>query len=845
MKTVLLLMTSCTLAASAFAAPSVDDCSTPATDSITPATSIQRLYAADLVAWLQGATDHTVYEGNHQGRWSEGDQLIFSIDGQSYRQNRYYLDGFRINDRFASGSTLYPTLYDNHSVEVDPAATALRFASRDAADHVQLTANAGGLGGINPTTEGIIHLFHGTGTEGLYRHDDNRHRQHVRGAASLRALLHSRHGQHELLASYGNRRLPQYDQDGLLTEHPLYGAQHFKLQAIGRIATRGYFHHVGYLANVSGKEDGFSEFYYNRQEQPRLATYSASVYGNHDDHRTTLATGLTWATTTFRHDDAGFAKNLIDQDGESLEPWMPDGRMHELSWSADYARRLTTAAPVRLTLKGKAYNSLIGHHAESRTWTNVVYLQHVGAASATPLIRYDWQSRSFAGALLENEVVLQAEGHGRDAACFSYGATLGMSLDGMLLRTNSKVTPNLVASLSCRWRPWQWLEVSGRLYHDRMTYDIETLRYMSTRYMNADIKALSANDVNASAGTLLTRSGGRYHRYARRLWQPSFVGIEIPIVARFGRHEVALIQGYRKFYHTWLTQYEGGATANGYFVDTPLTAEMLADEHVATDGPLPTLPLYYLHPGEHSYEVGYMPEGLMGKGPLTATPYYMSQLTRYTYHGRKVEASVGWQSMMGVGYCGLGNGPGSNNVGVLSESTANPNTFLVIKNSQLDGTKGRYPTAGRYDQDRAYVCRLLLAYNLSRHVQLGAMGSWTDGQPFTYYRIFTNTADGSVTSGAASPTQVAIVPGCSRGINPTDGNFGCRESAIFHIDLHARFRWTMQGHDAELHVQSYNVYDFGNVLNEFCFPQGYCEGRGPNMCLTIPRGLIASFTLNL
>lgn len=830
----ILLLTACTCASGACAVPS-------ATDSITPATSIRRLYAADLVAWLQGATDHTVYEGNHQGRWSEGDQLLFSIDGQSYRQNRYSLDGFRINDRFASGSTLYPALYDNHTVQIDPAATALQFASRDAAEHVQLTANAGGLGGINPTTEGIIHLFHGTGTEGLYRPDDNRHRQHVRGAAALRALLHSRHGQHEVLASYGNRMQPQYDQDGLLAAHPLYGAQYYKLQAVGRIATRGYFHHVGYLANISGKEDGYSEFYYNRHEQPRLATYSASVYGNHDSGPTALTTGLTWTTTTFRHDDVGFAKNLIDQDGESLEPWMPDGRMHELSWSADYVHPLLQDARRQLTVEAKAYNSLVGHHAGSRDWSNEVYVQHVGDDMAVPLYRYDWQSRSFAGALLENEVVLQAEGHSHDAARFTYGATLGMSLDGMLLRQNSKVTPNVLASLYCRWQPWQWLEVSGRLYHDRMTYDVETMRYMSTRYMNADV-------TDPGSGTLLTQSGGRHHRYARRLWQPSYAGIEVPIVARFGRHEIALIQGFRKFYHTWMTQYEGGAAANGHFVDTPLTAEMLADEHVATDGSLPTIPLYYLQPGAHSYEVGYMPEGLMGKGFFTGTPYYMSQLTRYTYHGRKVEASIGWQSMMGVGYCGLGNGPGSNNVGVLSESTANPNTFLVIKNSMADGTKGRYPAAGRYDQDRAYVCRLLLAYNVGRHVQLGAMGSWTDGQPFSYYRVFTNTAAGSAASSAvapSSPTQVAIVPGCTRGINPTDGNFGCRESAIFHIDLHARFRWTMQGHDAELHVQSYNVYDFGNVLGEFCFPQGYCEGRGPNMCLTIPRGVIASVTINL
>lgn len=814
----------------------------PPTIVVAPDTASTAFRELGLVGYLQGLCDYTVYEGNHQGRWSEGDQLLFSIDGNSYRQNRYYLDGFRINDRAASGSTLYTGLYASHALHLQPATTALHFESREQEACVRLTGNVGGLGGINPTTEGIIHLFHGTGSEGLYRSSDSQHRQHVRGAASVETLFHSRRGQHEIAATYGNRRLPQYDQNGLLPDAPLYGADYYKLQASGHLATTGYFHHVGYLANVSGKADGMSEFYYNRDEQPRVGTYSVSAYGRHGSGTDGLTTGLTWTTTTFRHDNVGFAKNLIDQDGESLEPWMPDGRMHELSWSADYVHPLLQDSHRQLTVEAKAYNSLIGHHAESRDWSNAVYVQHVGAATAVPLYRYDWQSRSFAGALLENEAVLRLTNAGSRSqqSCemprLTYSASLGMSLDGMLLRQNSKVTPNLLARLSARWQPLRWLEISTDLTHDRLTYDVETLRFMSTRYLNANVYA-------PFDGSLFTQSGGRYHHYANRLWQPSMLSVSIPVVLRFGRHEIALIQGYRKFYHTWMTQYEGGAAANGYYVDTPLTADMLNDEHVAAGGNQPVLPLYYLRPGEHAYEVGYMPKGLMGSGFFTGTPYYMSQQTRYTYHGRKVEASIGWQSMMGVGYCGLGNGPGSNNVGVLSETTANPNTFLVIKNSIADGTKGRYPAAGRYDQDRAYVCRLAFSYNINKWVQLGAVGNWTDGQPFAYYRLFTPTDDRlSVT---ADPTQVAIVSGCSRGINPTDGNFGYRESAIFHIDLMARFRWTMMGHAAEAYVQSYNVYDFGNVLNEFCFPQGYQEGRGPNMCLTIPRGLIASVTLNL
>ena len=113
-------------------------------------------------------------------------------------------------------------------------------------------------------------------------------------------------------------------------------------------------------------------------------------------------------------------------------------------------------------------------------------------------------------------------------------------------------------------------------------------------------------------------------------------------------------------------------------------------------------------------------------------------------------------------------------------------------------------------------------------------------QPFSFY----NTSAYTDSNG---DTQLSILARSSRGINPTDGNFGCRESAIFNIDLHAQAQWTLKGHDMTLNVLCYNIYDFGNVLTEYCFPQGVRgeEQRGPNMTLTIPRGILATLKVAL
>lgn len=162
---------------------------------------------------------------------------------------------------------------------------------------------------------------------------------------------------------------------------------------------------------------------------------------------------------------------------------------------------------------------------------------------------------------------------------------------------------------------------------------------------------------------------------------------------------------------------------------------------------------------------------------------------------------------------------------------ANPNTHRTLRNAD-----GKYPGNGRYDQDKGYILRAYFSYNVFDWLQVGCAGNWTDGQPFVFYSTELRTdANGN--------NNVAVTPRCSRGTNPTDGNFGCRESAIFNFDLHARVNWQMAGCNMSLYAQCYNIWDFGNVLNEYCFPEPYTEGRGPNMCLTIPRGLIVSLKI--
>ncbi len=756
-----------------------------------------------LVHWLDGLSDHTVYQGLHVGQWDESGQLMFSVDGNSYRWNRYYIDGFRVDNRFTAGSTSYVPNMENYDLRIHAHDSALEFTLDTLArDYALISYNRGNLGGINRTTKGIIHLFHGTGTEGAYDPSTIHRRQYVKGQGTMDVAytLKAKSGQHyrqHLYASIGQQMNPNYDQEGLLHTSSLYPSEYYKVQMDGRLPAGRWLDKLGYFVNFSGKDNYGSEFYFNRSEVMRLNTYSASLYAK----RRGMTTGLTWATNVVRHDDLQFSRNIIDQDGESLEPWVADGNTHELSWALNYKKQLLPW----LQLQADGYNSLLYFTPSQHTFSNEVYMQQMLESVATPLYRYEWSSSAFASGLLENKVGAVVQRTFRDK--LNLRGEVNLTLDGMLIGAKSKVTPNVQALLAMDYRPAKWFEVGLMLAHDRVSYNIEDIRYISSDYMNAQVYYSGTN-------RLFTTTGGSHHRYAKHLQQPSYLTFDLPIHFRFGRHEIALLQTFKKFYHTWMTQFVDGAQANGY---------------TNADG------YYFLNPGQHDYLVDYQPTSMMGTGFFTNTPYYLSQTARYTYRGRKFLFSFSWQSMMGVGLSALGNGPAANNIGVLSESTANPNTFSTIQNAD-----GRYPGVGRIDQDKAFICRIYLAYNVCRWFQFGINGRWTDGQPFVFY----NTASSTDASGN---TQLALRPVCTRGINPTDGDFGCRESALFNFDLHTRFKWTVKRHPMTLDLLCYNIYDFGNVLNEMCFPQG-AQGlmqRGPNFTLTIPRGIIGTLKIEI
>lgn len=778
-------------------------------DSV-PAEYFRKWYhRTDLVYYLEALNDHVIVENHATGQWAQPDRLNIAIAGLPCTMTGYTINGMRTDDRFAPGNTVFMPNMQQYDLLINTHTGQMQFTSDTAArDYVQVQYNVGqvGNGAPAPGTAAIVNITHRTAMQSadLFKHVTAR--RHLRGAGNIDAAYTFRdkdgnaYRQH-LYAAYGMRRITRENAQGLITDDPYYNAGYYKVQADGLLPMKPnkVFSALGYRLNFSGKEDGGSEYLYNYNEVFDHKNYTAQLYVQ----RPNLTTGLTWATNTVRHDTLSFSRNILDIDGESFSPWVADGRTHELSWAVNYEQPVLPWLSVHV----RALNSLVLFRPTETHFHNDIYFRSPIATADTALYRYEWTSRSFAGGILENTVGLNAD----YTICrqLDLHAHLDFTLDGLLLGGGkSKVSPNWQAGISFDLHPCRWFEMGLSIAHERMPYNMDYLRYFSDDYMNADIYLAGTN-------TLFATTGGRYRDYKKGLMQTSYLEVHIPIRFVFGdkqggKHEIVLQNAYRKFFNVWHTYYADGAEANGNYMN------------------FGAVPVFMTTFGEKHYEVGTTPG--FGSNILMNSPYYFSQLTRYTYTGKKVTVGISWQSMQAAGYTGLGNGANSNTIGVLSESTANPNTLRAISNPD-----GPHPGVGRMDLDKGYVARFYLGYNICKWVQAGLTLKWTDGKPFTSYRYYYDRTS----------RQMAIAPWDSRGTNPTDGHFGRRHGAHYNIDLHLQGSWEVRGVPMRLNVECYNLWDFCHDLAELSFEQDTPQAVRSSIIMTVPTGILVTYAVDL
>ena len=759
----------------------------------------------DLGHYLDNCNAFTVYESETTGEWNLGDQNVFSIAGNSFRQNKYWLNGMRIDSRQQAGSTLLHTQMDRTNLALDYHDGELFFTDDSVqAQTIRLTGNIGNLGGISPGTRQLINLFHKSAEERTLDSRPLTLRNHVIGAGTLDATVaipaYGRRFYQHAYVLYGQRQIDAFNHTGI---SGMYTSPYYTAQLDGEIPLHSQRSTLNYFLVMNGRSDYGSEFLYNANEAASLRDYQVGLYTTrHFANKGRLVVGLSYELGNLCHDTLDFARNIMDQDGEAYEPWYADGHLHSLNLSVRYDQPLLPW----LRIHAEGYNSLLHFRPTASSWSNRLYAQSIADAAPTPLYTTYWQSSPFTSGILENEAM--AIGEWQPAKGLSVYAHLGVSLDGIVLGNGrSVITPNWLAKVAFDYQPAWWFRFGVSVSHHRMSYTWDEVRYLSADYMNGEMRYAD--------NTLLATTGGAYHTPDKTLWmhQPSYAVLDIPIQFTFGkrrRHEIALFSSIRKYYNQWYTAFTNGVDANLQAVDG----------------------VYYLREGQKDYTVTTQPLDLMSSTPGGRTPYYMSNLVRYTYNGKKWYVMVSWQSYLMSGLSTLGNGPLHNNIGALSESSANPNTYMAVREGTLP-----YQGNCRLNQDKSFILRLQVTYNACKYFSIGLNGKFKDGQPFTDFETRNTTLNGHL--------QTAIIPYDGRGSNIATQWFGKRKDAFFNFELRATGRWWVNDIPMSLELMCYNIYDFGTELTEYTFNryEGVPDRAAMNLC--IPRGMLFTFRVGL
>jgi hypothetical protein len=283
-------------------------------------------------------------------------------------------------------------------------------------------------------------------------------------------------------------------------------------------------------------------------------------------------------------------------------------------------------------------------------------------------------------------------------------------------------------------------------------------------------------------------SGGASHRLGQDLKPSRRESLLLLASTRISRHFSLSVKGlYKKIRRqSWVNfaeeygHYEEIDGQSYYFLDRPVTA----------------------------YELGNV--------SFSQDPFYAQFLIQL--QGQKAERwyfSFSFLAHMGMGYTAFGNGPSANDIGVISESQAFPNSWI-------NGF-------GRVDGDRAFVGKIFFGYFLAPRLFLSGNIKYRDGNPFAFINAFQRDGQWVITYQTIKAEDEHSKKG------------GPREDCIWDFNFKLSYDLLLFGKKGRLELSLFNLLDFGGELSENVFSGG---SRLANE-LQLPRSLRLGMVLEI
>ena len=760
---------------------------------------------------LEHFLDNYYPNGHYQiettGNFSQPDDYVFSLTGSSYKWNKFYYDGIRINDLSFPGASLHKPMLFNKNLNIDLINTRLDFSSSNSSEPFVFGQwNHGSLGDKVPWSNAYIHLMHGhkSGPEKAWQPIPNRRKTKNQGVVYF-SLPSEKHDTYGYLTS-GTRMITNFN---FIEMDDYYGEDYFQFHVHSDINIKNQ--KLDYLITYSQRSDFFSEFYFGNQETSSLQKLNASLYAKNkklgsNDLPFIYNAGLNLSLKSIKKNQPNFRRNVVDQDGESLEPFYSDGRFTDLMLSFNAKKKLAQ----NLNLKIDTYNGLVHFSPRQNQYHNALFYEN----NLTPfqsLYVTEWESEAFGSGILENTVGLNYQKKSSDNR-FNVDLTANLTYDGIYFSPGSITSVNYELGIELRKKHGSNAQSKFQLGKRRVPYEFEQVKFLSNKYQSGiasywtDINGNESFE-SSEKGQLLKTTGGQYHHASDELKQPEIYYMDYSFLWKMGKNwQLTALAQYRKFANQWTVEYDQDASTLGQFVTNSEGKEIFY-----LDGGVPTS--YNVVPFNQQVFEQLAQKKL---GWFFNSPFYGGFTLNVEKTNRKSYFYISATAYAVVGLSPMGNGVLTNNLGVMSESLANPNTYIE--------------NLGRLDSDRAYIIRFYYQRQLGKNWNLGFQMKYKDGQSVNRNEFeLLNRPEG---------TQFAFWNIDIKGINPFTGQFGIREAGIWNYELRLQHSFEIAGKKATANLNIYNIMDVSSPLNNYNFPEP--DGQY-SLEYQIPRG----FTLSL
>lgn len=208
----------------------------------------------------------------------------------------------------------------------------------------------------------------------------------------------------------------------------------------------------------------------------------------------------------------------------------------------------------------------------------------------------------------------------------------------------------------------------------------------------------------------------------------------------------------------------------------------------------------------------WRPYYYLTNGGYSKDPFYAALLLNVT--GRKANKwffSFSFLAHMGMADTAFGNGPGSNDFGILDESMGDPNSWL-----------NGY---GRVDGERGFVAKSYFGFYLNRDLFLGVSLKYRDGNAFAFYnRTYAHN-------------RWVITYQTIKAEDQKGKKGGPREDYVADVSVQLKYRFTLFDREAFVALSVFNLLDFGAELSEYV----YSGGTRDSVELQIPRSIRLTF----